>query len=325
MTCSTLDTCAPRSRKRLRHLEHRISKSRKSGRRLARNIRRHRNAYRFIKQIAPRYSLDPSRIFVMGHSAGGQLALCLAAHEPSVHGACFFAGVIDLRRAFDLHLSNDAVVDFLGGKPTEVADHYREADPMRSADSALPTVCDSWAQRTTMCLPNSEPRLRIRRKRKTKRMSNLVEIAKADHFDLIDPRSAAWPGRSESTGTLLCGRHPERSERSASDCRPERSQALGKASDHLPQSFPGPEREFTPNALPRQFFLQIAHLPHMQMQMCRASQKNVETVSASSSRIAVVRLRPVRFCLRARGPCHHRHGIIEAPHHFVLLCTCRLR
>lgn len=149
------------------------------------------NAYRFIKQIAPRYSLDPSRIFVMGHSAGGQLALCLAAHEPSVHGAVSLAGVIDLRRAFDLHLSNDAVVDFLGGKPTEVADHYQDADPMRlqiapcrqcvilgSADVDVPPVLS---------------RDYVSKKKKEKENVELVEIAKAAHFDLIDPRSTAWP------------------------------------------------------------------------------------------------------------------------------------
>src|ERR1700674_5792995 len=43
-----------------------------------------RSAYHFLVQNAQRHNLDSGRIVVMGHSAGGQLALCLAAHEPSV-------------------------------------------------------------------------------------------------------------------------------------------------------------------------------------------------------------------------------------------------
>ena len=43
-----------------------------------------RSAYHFLLQNSQTYNLDSKRIVVMGHSAGGQLALCLAAHEPSV-------------------------------------------------------------------------------------------------------------------------------------------------------------------------------------------------------------------------------------------------
>ncbi len=66
----------------------------------------------------------------MGHSAGGQLALCLAAHEAGVTRVVSLAGVVDMQRAYQLHLSNDAVVEFLRGTPAEVPDHYREADPV---------------------------------------------------------------------------------------------------------------------------------------------------------------------------------------------------
>jgi len=90
-----------------------------------------RAAYQFLLQNARKYEFDAKRVLVMGHSAGGQLALCLAAHETGVTAAISLAGVVDLQRAYELHLSNDAVVEFLGGTPAEVGDHYREADPMR--------------------------------------------------------------------------------------------------------------------------------------------------------------------------------------------------
>ena len=82
-------------------------------------------------QIAQRYKLDFSKLVVVGHSAGGQLALCLAAHEASVKSVVSLAGVVDLQQAWELHLSNNAVVDFLGGEPAHVPEHYREADPMQ--------------------------------------------------------------------------------------------------------------------------------------------------------------------------------------------------
>src|SRR5499427_6979148 len=93
-----------------------------------------RSAYRSLQAQIARSSLpvfDLARVVVAGHSAGGQLALCLAAHEKSVTRVISLAGVVDLRQAYELHLSNDAVVEFLRGTPGAVPDHYREADPMQ--------------------------------------------------------------------------------------------------------------------------------------------------------------------------------------------------
>src|SRR5262252_658184 len=92
-----------------------------------------RSAYQFLVQNAQKNGFEKEKVIAMGHSAGGQLALCLAAHEPSLKAVVSLAGVIDLQRAYQLHLSNDAVVEFLHGTPTEVPDHYREADPMSSS------------------------------------------------------------------------------------------------------------------------------------------------------------------------------------------------
>jgi acetyl esterase/lipase len=148
------------------------------------------SAYRFVPQIADRFRLDPARILIMGHSAGGQLALCLAAHEPLVTRAISLAGVLDLQRAYDLHLSHDAVKEFLGGRPDEVPDHYREADPMRLPIQATQIVVLGEAD---VDVPPDLSRRYFEAKKKIHESVAVVEIGKADHFDLIDPRSAAWP------------------------------------------------------------------------------------------------------------------------------------
>lgn len=153
-----------------------------------------RAAYQFISQHAADHSIDPARIVLTGHSAGGQLALCLAAHEASATRVVSLAGVVDLRRAYELHLSNDAVVEFLRGTPSEVPDHYREADPM---EFSIPRA-QQWLVHDLddEDVPPAFSRDYVSAKQKLggnrKEDVNLVEIPSATHLDLIDPQSSAW-------------------------------------------------------------------------------------------------------------------------------------
>ncbi|HMK23207.1 MAG TPA: alpha/beta hydrolase [Terriglobales bacterium] len=157
--------------------------------------------FRFLPQIASRFSLDPGSIAVMGHSAGGQLALCLAAHLPGVRGAISLAGVVDLQGGYDLHLSHDAVAEFLGGTPQSVPDHYRDADPMRlSIPKARQVLLHGSLDDT---VPPDFTRRYADTKKKIHEDVRLVEIPKADHYDLIDPRSAAWEEVEAAVASLL--------------------------------------------------------------------------------------------------------------------------
>ena len=148
-----------------------------------------RAAYQMLSQNAGRYGFDLERLVVLGHSAGGQLALCLAAHERGVKAAFSLAGVVDLQRAYELHLSNDAVVEFLGGTPAEVADHYREADPMKLAIRAR-----QWAVHggEDDVVPPEISKGYVSVKQKNKEDAQLVGIGGAGHFEIVDPRSVAW-------------------------------------------------------------------------------------------------------------------------------------
>jgi acetyl esterase/lipase len=153
-----------------------------------------RGAYNFLVQNARLHSLDPLRLLVMGHSAGGQLALCLAGHETGVTRVVSLAGVVDLQRAFQFHLSNDAVVEFLRGTPNQVPDHYREADPMQlSLPQARQRLIHGSADDV---VPPAFSRDYVTAKQKRtgseKEDVHSLEIPGADHFDLIDPRTKAW-------------------------------------------------------------------------------------------------------------------------------------
>jgi len=149
-----------------------------------------RAAYQFLTQNAQKFDFNTQKIGVMGHSAGGQLALCLAAHEPRARAVISLAGVVDLERAYQLHLSNDAVVEFLRGTPAEVPDHYREADPMHlSIANARQWLIHGESDDT---VPPVFSRDYVARKRSAKENVHLLEISGASHLDLIDPHSAAW-------------------------------------------------------------------------------------------------------------------------------------
>jgi acetyl esterase/lipase len=148
-----------------------------------------RAAYQFVIQNARQYNFAVHRVLVIGHSAGAQLGMCLAAREGSVKSVVSLAGVVDLHRAYALHLSNNAVVEFLGGTPREVADHYREADPMNLAIKARQFLVHGASDDV---VPPSFSRDYVDAKRKMKEDACLVDIAGADHFDVVDPRSTAW-------------------------------------------------------------------------------------------------------------------------------------
>lgn len=149
-----------------------------------------RSAYRFLRQQHSRFNLDLNRLAVMGHSAGGQLALCLAAHEPTVRQVVSLAGVVDLKKGFALHLSDDAVADFLGGKPDAVPEHYSEADPM---ELSIPQA-SQWLLHGAMddTVPPEFSREYVKSKKKAGETVQLIEIPKAGHYELIVPASEAF-------------------------------------------------------------------------------------------------------------------------------------
>ena len=151
-----------------------------------------RSAYQFLLQHADAEHLDRERIVIMGHSAGGQLALCLAGHEPGVKRVISLAGVVDLEQGYQLHLSHDAVAEYMHGTPTEVPEHYQEADPMRlSVPHARQHLLHGTVD-DTVPIAFSRDYVREKRKRSPSEDVSLVEVAGATHFDMIDPATAAW-------------------------------------------------------------------------------------------------------------------------------------
>ena len=141
-----------------------------------------------LAKIAARYNLDLRRVSAAGHSAGGQLVLWLAAQRAlDLRRVVPLAAVSDLRRAFQLHLSDTVVEKYLGGAPDQVPERYRASSPIE----LLP-------------LPVKQRILHGTRDRvvpydmsaafaAASKNATLIPLEGAGHFDLIDPRAREWP------------------------------------------------------------------------------------------------------------------------------------
>ncbi len=160
-------------------------------------------ASRYLFDRADELHIDPERVIVFGHSAGGHLASWLASleHIPAeseiasaplpLRGAAPLAGVMDLERCFDLHLSNDAVVDVLGGTPADVPERYAAASPVALAPSPVPhlLVHGTWDENVPIELSERYQQAAT----VAGGRSALMALPRADHFDVVDPESPAWP------------------------------------------------------------------------------------------------------------------------------------
>jgi acetyl esterase/lipase len=134
--------------------------------------------------------LDLKKLCIAGHSAGGHLAVCLAAFESSVTRVLSLAGVLDLRRAWELHLSNDAAAAFLGGTPSEVPDHYREASP---AERAIPHATQKLIHGTAdEDVPYEISKSYADKKKQGGEHVELITLPDIGHFEIVDPGSGIW-------------------------------------------------------------------------------------------------------------------------------------
>jgi dipeptidyl aminopeptidase/acylaminoacyl peptidase len=155
-----------------------------------------------LLQAGSQYGLDLSRAVAIGHSAGGHLALWLGAEKPlRWRGVISLAGVADLRRAWELKLSNTVVADLLGGTPTDHPERYARASPLERLPLRVPTRLLHGDRDDIVPLEISQ-RFAAAAQRAGDDVV-LTPLAGADHFDVIDPRSAVWSEVERSVLALI--------------------------------------------------------------------------------------------------------------------------
>ena len=139
-----------------------------------------------LATLADRYSLDLTRVALVGHSAGGHLALWAAGRSVQVVTASVAVGlgpVLDLEGGARAGLGGGAIVALLGGTPDEQPARFRAATP--TADGKTPLVVVRGSADSIVPARFTLP---------AKGSGNIkvIDIEGEDHFDLIDPTSASW-------------------------------------------------------------------------------------------------------------------------------------
>jgi acetyl esterase/lipase len=152
-----------------------------------------------LAALAPVYGLDLRRVALLGHSAGAQLALWVAARgrRGTVHPAVVvgLAAIGDLESALAEGVGGRSVVRLLDSAGTGAATSDREvalcdASPLARLPIGVPQVL-VHADDDDVVPPSQTARYAEAAVAAGDDVT-VVELRAGGHFDLIDPRSAAW-------------------------------------------------------------------------------------------------------------------------------------
>lgn len=157
-----------------------------------------------LASIAAQFQLDLNRRIAIGHSAGGHLALWLAAEKKFLAGAISLAGVVDLRRAWELQLSNNVVAEFLGGSPDEVPDRYAFASPIERLPLGLPQKLFHGTKDENVPIEISERYERAAKARGD--AAELIRLEGSGHFELVDVRTKEFAMVLDAAAVLAARR-----------------------------------------------------------------------------------------------------------------------
>ncbi len=151
--------------------------------------------------------LQLSGALLVGHSAGGQLALWAASRAQAVApkglplvGVVGLAPVSDLVEGFRLHLSTGVVRELLGGSPEQVPERYRAASPVEQLPLGVPTVLVHGTADEDV--PYAMSPAYVERARAAGDEARLVTLSGGGHFDVTEPTSPFWPQVVEAVESL---------------------------------------------------------------------------------------------------------------------------
>jgi acetyl esterase/lipase len=170
-----------------------------------------------LRAIAAPYQLDLARAAAIGHSAGGHLALWLAArhrlapssplHVPDplpLRGVVSLAGIPDLA-AFREHgktpCEGDVVAQLMGGGPAEVPERYREGSPIELLPLGVPQFLVAGAEDATV--PPRFAESHVAAARRAGDDAHLLLIPRCAHHEYNAPAATPWPHILSALATLL--------------------------------------------------------------------------------------------------------------------------
>lgn len=160
-----------------------------------------------VPELGP--PLDHDRIAVVGHSAGGLLALwALARHDGDPGGAprlrpaaaCALAPIADLAGLRDVTAADHPLAGLLGGTANEVPERWDLVDPVRRVGHGVPVVIGHGEDDDSVPLEQSRAYVAAARD-----AGDPVELVteRGDHMAVVHPGSPAWQRPAERLSALL--------------------------------------------------------------------------------------------------------------------------
>jgi acetyl esterase/lipase len=144
-------------------------------------------------------SLDLDRVVVAGHSAGGHLALWLAAESRRPELAsrlrvrplavAGLAPIADLRKLAALAAGSGAVAELLGGSPEAFPARYAAASPVERLPLGLPQLVLHGGMDEALPIDLSRDYVAAARNRGDD--VRFLELPRAGHMDFVDASSEA--------------------------------------------------------------------------------------------------------------------------------------
>ena len=160
------------------------------------------NAVDHLDVLAAEHALDVERVVVLGHSAGGHLALWTASRAGLPAGApgakprvrpcavVSLAGIGDLAAAARDGVGGGAVAGLLGGDPDKEPERYALASPYERLPLGVPQLLVHGDEDEVVPL-----RLAAAYQARARELGDDCELAVAigsDQFGLLDPADAGW-------------------------------------------------------------------------------------------------------------------------------------
>jgi acetyl esterase/lipase len=166
-----------------------------------------------LRDIAGQYALDLARVVVMGHSAGGHLALWLAGRHRlppesplfsaaplPLRGVVALAPVPDLVEGVERDLCRGAIGELVGGSPAAVPERYRQASPSALLPLGIPQWHIVGADDLIVPADYLEQYIAIAAEQDDARLDIL---AATGHFELVVAGTAAWTTVNQAVLALL--------------------------------------------------------------------------------------------------------------------------
>ena len=183
-----------------------------------------------LRALAPAHRLDLARVVLVGHSAGGHLAMWAASRARLAPGSELYRpdplpvrGVIDLAGPVDMTANvpgyqagcgDSVITQLLGGRPEAVPGHYADASASSRLPLGVPQVLVIGEHEGFV--PRAVAERYVAAARKAGDSVRLLYLPGTGHFELAMPTTPAWAPVAAAIRGLLDGNVDPRQGRSSS-------------------------------------------------------------------------------------------------------------